>query len=102
MKEGHEIYQYRISLIGTRPLVWRRIQIASSCSFWDLHCAITDAMGWPVSDHHHIFWLDTEEGMDESTGVGRPTKPERFSSEADCVSFHGPMHAVAQLHCSTD
>ena len=32
------------------PLIWRRIQIPAAYSFWDLHVAIQDAMGW--LDYH--------------------------------------------------
>ena len=40
-----DILQIRISLVGIVPPIWRRIQIPSTYSFWDLHVAIQDAMG---------------------------------------------------------
>ncbi len=47
-------YQFLIVLAGTQPLVWRRILVPSSYTFWDLHVAIQDAMGW--KDYHlHEF-----------------------------------------------
>ncbi len=49
-----KIYQFKISVIGTKPLVWRRILVPSSYSFWELHVAIQDAMGW-LDYHLHIF-----------------------------------------------
>jgi len=43
-----------IVLSGTEPLVWRRILVPTRYTFWDLHVAIQDAMGW--TDHHlHEF-----------------------------------------------
>ena len=44
------VYQCLIVLPRTDPLVWRRIQVPESYSFWDLHVAIQDAMGW--KDYH--------------------------------------------------
>ncbi|MCD6135752.1 plasmid pRiA4b ORF-3 family protein, partial [Candidatus Bipolaricaulota bacterium] len=41
-----DILQIRISLVDIVPPIWRRIQIPSTYSFWDLHVAIQDAMGW--------------------------------------------------------
>lgn len=34
------ILQFKISLIDSNPLIWRRIQIVDSVSFYDLHVAI--------------------------------------------------------------
>jgi Plasmid pRiA4b ORF-3-like protein len=48
--------QLLVVLAGTDPLVWRRIQVPGDYSFWDLHVAIQDAMGW--EDYHlHEFTL---------------------------------------------
>ena len=49
-----EIYQFKISLQAIKPRIWRQIQVPSSYSFWDLHVAIQDAMGW-MDDHLHVF-----------------------------------------------
>ena len=44
------IYQFKIELDGATPTIWRRIQVPETYSFWDLHVAIQDAMGW--LDYH--------------------------------------------------
>ncbi|MGA9117659.1 MAG: plasmid pRiA4b ORF-3 family protein [Bacteroidota bacterium] len=46
--------QFLIVLSETDPLVWRRIQVPEEYSFWDLHVAIQDAMGW-LDYHLHEF-----------------------------------------------
>lgn len=46
--------QYLVILAGTDPLVWRRIRVPASYSFWDLHVAIQDSMGW-LDYHLHEF-----------------------------------------------
>ena len=50
------ILQVKITLLGIKPPIWRRIQIPSHYSFWDLHVAIQDAMGW-MDSHLHMFRL---------------------------------------------
>jgi hypothetical protein len=48
------VIQIKVSLRGVRPSIWRRLQVPASYSFWDLHVAIQDAMGW--RDYHlHEF-----------------------------------------------
>jgi hypothetical protein len=48
------IHQFKVSLEGVEPPIWRRIQVRSSDSFWHLHVAIQDAMGW-LDYHLHDF-----------------------------------------------
>ena len=48
------IYQFKIEMEGITPVIWRRIQVPETYSFWDLHVAIQDAMGW-LDYHLHIF-----------------------------------------------
>lgn len=40
------IYQFKILLQGSKPPIWRRIQVPASYSFYELHVAIQDSMGW--------------------------------------------------------
>lgn len=49
-----QVYQFYIVLLGIKPRIWRRIQVPATYSFWDLHVAITDSMGW-LDYHLHEF-----------------------------------------------
>lgn len=49
-----QVLQMRVSLVGIVPVIWRRIEIPTTYSFWDLHVAIQDAMGW-YDCHLHAF-----------------------------------------------
>jgi len=49
-----EICQFKITLKHSDPLVWRRIQVPADYTFWALHCAIQDALGW-CGYHLHVF-----------------------------------------------
>ncbi len=51
---ARQVLQFKITLLEVEPVVWRRIQISDLCSFWDLHVAIQDAMGW-LDYHLHDF-----------------------------------------------
>ena len=55
--EFNQIYQFKITLEGVRPPIWRRIQVPETYSFRDLHIAIQDVMGW--GDYHlYEFHVD--------------------------------------------
>jgi hypothetical protein len=50
------ILRFRVELLQTDPLVWREIEIVGDATFWGLHVAIQDAMGW--QDYHlHRFTI---------------------------------------------
>lgn len=70
-KKEQCVYQFKITLQGTKPPIWRRIQILDCCSLWDLHVAIQDAMGWG-SYHLHTF-ESTHPEYGERGFVGNPT-----------------------------
>lgn len=47
-----QIYQLKISLQESEPLIWRTIQVKSDITFLELHVTIQQAMGW---NHSHLF-----------------------------------------------
>lgn len=49
--------QFRIDLLLMPEPVWRRLLVPANFSFWDLHVAIQDTMGW-LDRHPHRFVLD--------------------------------------------
>ncbi len=55
MKESYsQVYQFKIILQEIEPQIWRRIEVPETYTFWDLHVAIQDAMGW-LDYHLHEF-----------------------------------------------
>lgn len=54
------IVRFRIELLNIEPTIWRCIEIPATSSFWDLHVAIQDAMGW-LGYHYHGFTLVSKE-----------------------------------------
>ena len=65
-----KVYQFKVTLLETDPPVWRRIQVPGCYSFWDLHCAITDAFGW-LDYHLHLFTIKNPK-TDEEDHFGIP------------------------------
>jgi hypothetical protein len=51
------ILQLRVELLLMPLPVWRRFLVPGHYSFWDLHVAIQDALGWE-DRHLHQFTLD--------------------------------------------
>jgi hypothetical protein len=50
----HLIYQFKVTLKDIEPSIWRGVQVPAKYSFWDLHVALQDAMGW-LDYHLHAF-----------------------------------------------
>ncbi|HSR54414.1 MAG TPA: plasmid pRiA4b ORF-3 family protein [Acidobacteriota bacterium] len=69
MKIKDSVYQFRVALEKVEPEVWRRIVVPGTYSFWDLHVAIQDSMGW--DDYHlHLFRIrDPESGEMDQIGI---------------------------------
>lgn len=63
-----QILQFRVQLDRVRPSIWRRIEVPASFTFWDLHVAIQDAMGWHDS-HLHQFEVEGRGGAPRRIGI---------------------------------
>lgn len=68
-KQFNQVYQFKITLDETSPLIWRRIQVPESYSFWDLHVAIQDAMGWADSHLHQFDMINPKTGREVELGI---------------------------------
>jgi hypothetical protein len=70
------LHRFDIRLRELRPPIWRILEVPSRASFWELHVAIQDAMGW-LDYHHHSFTL-------KPRGGGRPLQigiPDEFDAD---------------------
>lgn len=77
-KKFDAVHQFEIALQGIKPKVWRRIQVPSVYSFWELHCAITDVLGW-LDYHLHMFTIKFPE-LGETDIIGIPDH-DRFEDD---------------------
>jgi len=84
-KEFDRVYQFRITLKGIKPPIWRRIQVPETYTFWDLHVAIQDAMGW--EDYHlHEFEI-RHPSTGEKVRIGTPHEEDEFFGR-EVISEH--------------
>jgi len=78
-KKYSQVYQFKITLDGIKPPIWRRIQVPETYTFWGLHVAIQDAMGW--DDYHlHEFEM-VNPSTDLKANIGIPVQDEVFDRE---------------------
>jgi hypothetical protein len=71
------VLQFLVALTETDPLVWRRIQVPDHYTFWDLHVAIQDAMGWHDSHLHEFVLHRSRTGREELIGLPDPDFPNQ-------------------------
>jgi Plasmid pRiA4b ORF-3-like protein len=81
-KNAGRACQFLIILPNTDPLVWRRIQVPESYSFWDLHVAIQDAMGWRDYHLHEFVVMDPK--SERATRIGIPD--DEMPEERPCLA----------------
>jgi hypothetical protein len=76
------IYQFKVTLKDIAPPIWRRLQVPERYTFWDLHVAIQDAMGW-LDCHLHAFHVPSPSSgaVDE---IGIPDD-DHFENDAVCL-----------------
>ena len=49
------VYQMIVTLSGVKPPIWRRFQVRSDMTFYELHLALQAVMGWK---NHHLYQFD--------------------------------------------
>lgn len=70
MKRKYDrVYQFKITLTHIQPPIWRRIQVPELYSFWDLHVAIQDVMGWFDYHLHEFEIIAPDTGVKDSIGI---------------------------------
>jgi hypothetical protein len=70
------IYQIKVTLIGLRPAIWRRLLVSSSISLRKLHDILQIAFGWTDS-HLHAF-----EARGETYEIPDPEYPDTARNDA--------------------
>lgn len=74
-----QVFQFKVGLKGIRPPIWRRIQVPANYTFWDLHVAIQDAMGWFDAHPHEFNVRNPSSGQEERIGI--PLEDFEFGEE---------------------
>ncbi|MBL7190882.1 plasmid pRiA4b ORF-3 family protein [bacterium] len=69
-KKFENVYQFKVSLIDITPQIWRRIQVPETYTFFDLHVAVQDAMGW--QDYHYYEFEILNPSTQQKDIIGIP------------------------------
>lgn len=94
-KKFTQVYQFKVTLLGIEPPIWRRIQVPETYTFWDLHVAIQDCMGWHDCHMHEFTMMDP--GTSSPLSIGTPYEdaedilPEEKQNIADYFSMETPV-----------
>ncbi len=75
MTTESQVYRFRIQLDGIAPAIWRTIEVPDTYTFWDLHVAVQDAMGWQDYHLHEFQMRDPRDGGE--VVVGLPNDDDR-------------------------
>lgn len=65
----NQVYQFKITLKYIKPPIWRRIQVPETYTFWDLHIAIQDSMGWADYHLHEFRMIKPATGLKVNIGI---------------------------------
>lgn len=74
--KAEHVCQCLVVLPNTDPLVWRRLQVPEAYSFWDLHVAIQDAMGWKDYHLHEFVLVDSKTRRPLRIGIPDDEMPD--------------------------
>ena len=69
MDPKNTVFQYKITLKDIEPEIWRRIVVPATYSFWDLHVAIQDSMGWLDYHLHEFQIVNPDTGQTDRIGI---------------------------------
>lgn len=58
-EEASPIYQVKVTLLGSRPPIWRRLQVSAKTDLETLHEILQIAFGW-TNSHLHQFEIDDQ------------------------------------------
>ena len=86
VENPQEIYQIKITLLGTSPPIWRRLLVPANLTLEELHDVLQLAMGWEDC-HMHDFRIgqkrfgkpDTDDRLMGLSAVGNERTVRLFS-----------------------
>src|SRR6266567_2197166 len=83
-----EVYAIKVTLLGTRPPVWRRILVPREITLRNLHRTLQTVMGWTDS-HLHQFVFQRQSLSDPRSRVGRRLKTRTEPSSGELIGTAG-------------
>lgn len=86
--ETQQIYQFKITLKGSKPPIWRRVQVPGYYTFDGLHGIIQGAMGW-IGYHLNQFEMKGPMGWKVIIG-------DKDNDEFDIVDVSSETATIAE------
>src|SRR5437870_8475374 len=83
-----EVYAIKVTLLGTRPPVWRRILVPRDITLRNLHRTLQTVMGWTDS-HLHQFVFQRQTYSDPKHGLGAGIIDENRTRLGDVICTPG-------------
>lgn len=83
-----EVYAIKVTLLGTRPPVWRRILVDRDMTLCNLHRTLQTVMGWENS-HLHQFVLPKQGSRNPRHGSGTKIVNESRARVGDVIATAG-------------
>jgi hypothetical protein len=76
---SQDIYQIKVTLLGTKPPIWRRLLVPSTLSLARLHDVLQTTMGWAGGHMHEFRTADRHFGIPdpEDRSMGMQVENER-------------------------
>ncbi len=74
INRGRDLLRLRVELKDILPPIWREILVPARYSFWDLHVAIQDAMGW--WDYHLHEFRPRDRERRKQVLIGMPSEED--------------------------
>jgi len=82
------IYQLKVTLRGSKPPIWRRLQVPGKTNLNQLHWIIQIAMGW-TNSHLHQFIIDGRYYSEPSPFDYEPVVDERKFRLCEMATIEG-------------
>ena len=81
---NNSIYKLKVTLLGVRPTVWRRLEVPAGLSLLELHRVIQAAFGWTDSHLHQFLHRGALYGAPDRE-FGMPMGSERGTRIEDLL-----------------
>src|SRR5690242_473051 len=82
-----EVYAIKVTLLGTRPPVWRRILVPRDITLRNLHRTLQTVMGW--DSHLDQFVFQRQSLSDPRSRVGRKVADESRTKLGELIGTVG-------------
>ena len=89
IESSQQIYQIKVTLLGTRPPIWRRLLVPAELTLGQLHDVLQAAMGWE-NCHLHEFRIGRQR-------FGVPGPDDRLMGAPACI-HERKVHLSDVLH----